>query len=152
MGKQIMKVWVVRALLAFCLIYVFIIQETTASRPIEHYPGTFSIVAYDSTTGELGVAVQSKSLAVGNAVPYAMPGIGAVATQAKSNLSYGPEGISLLKMGLPVEQVVDILTSKDVNREVRQLGIVDAQGKSACYTGSKCADWAGHIVGHHYAV
>ena len=119
MGKQIMKVWVVRALLAFCLIYVFIIQETTASRPIEHSPGTFSIVAYDSTTGELGVAVQSKSLAVGNAVPYAVPGIGAVATQAKSNLSYGPEGISLLKIGLPVEQVVDILTSKDVNREVR---------------------------------
>lgn len=152
MGRQIVKGWLGKGLFAFCFICVFIVQETIASGAIEHHPGTFSIVAYDSTTGELGVAVQSKYFAVGTAVPYAEPGVGAIATQARANPSYGSEGLSLLKMGVPVEQVVEVLTSKDDGRAERQLGIVDTQGRTACYTGEHCFDWAGHVVGHHYAV
>jgi uncharacterized Ntn-hydrolase superfamily protein len=114
--------------------------------------GTFSIVAYDSITGELGVAVQSKFLAVGSVVPYAEAGIGAIASQAWGNTTYGPEGLALLRMGISSEQVVDILTAKDKNRTQRQLGIVDAKGMAASYTGEDCLNWAGHIVGDNYAV
>ncbi|HID92965.1 MAG TPA: DUF1028 domain-containing protein [bacterium (Candidatus Stahlbacteria)] len=114
--------------------------------------GTFSIVAYDSITGELGVAVESKFLAVGAVVPYAEAGVGAIATQAWGNTTYGPDGLALLKMGISPEQVINILTSKDTNRTQRQLGIVDAKGRAAAYTGEDCLYWAGHIVGHHYAV
>ena len=114
--------------------------------------GTFSIVACDSSAGELGVAVHSKSLAVGNAVPYAAPGVGAVATQARSNLGYGPDAIALLEEGIPVAEVVEILTSKDPNRAIRQLGVIDIHGRSACFTGEQCAEWAGHIAAPGLAV
>ncbi len=150
--REISVRWLRKVLLAACLIWVCSGQRTVASEPAGHHSGTFSVVAYDSLTGELGVAVQSKHFAVGTAVPYAESGVGALATQAKANLSYGPEGISLLKMGVPVSKVVEILTSKDYGRDQRQLGIVDAQGRSACYTGVNCSEWAGHIAGHHYAV
>lgn len=152
MTRGIIKAWFGRELLAFCLGCVFVVQDTTPSCLTEDRPGTFSIVAYDSLTGELGVAVQSKYFAVGTAVPYAQAGVGAVATQALCNRSYGPEGLSLLNMGVPVGQVVEILTSKDNGRDQRQLGIIDAQGRTACYTGVNCFEWAGHIAGHHYAV
>jgi len=114
--------------------------------------GTFSIVACDSSAGELGVAVHSRSLAVGSAVPYAVAGVGAVATQARSNLSYGPGAITLLEHGTPVAEVVRILTSKDVGKANRQLGVVDAFGQTACFTGEGCAEWAGHIPGSGFAV
>ena len=114
-------------------------------------PSTFSIVAYDPTAGEWGVAVQSKFLAVGAVVPWAQANVGAIATQAYANPSYGPEGLKLLRSGLSAEEVVQQLTQADEGREHRQLGIVDAQGRAAAFTGRECYDWAGHVVGSGYA-
>ncbi len=112
---------------------------------------TFSITAYDATTAEWGVAVQSKFLAIGALTPWARAGVGAIATQAFINVSYGQDGLSLLERGLSAQEVVDRLTSADPERETRQLGVVDREGRSACFTGSACFDWAGHHLGHGYA-
>jgi uncharacterized Ntn-hydrolase superfamily protein len=113
--------------------------------------GTFSIVAYDRDRAEWGVAVQSKFLSVGSVVPWAQAKVGAIATQAYANVRYGPEGLDLLRQGATAQQVVDKLTAADPQRDQRQLGVVDAQGGSAAYTGSKCMDWAGHRTGPGYA-
>src|SRR5882724_3079977 len=103
---------------------------------------TYSIAACDLEAGQWGVATQSKFLAVGSVVPWAEPHVGAVATQAYANPRYGPDGLALLRDGLSAEEVVARLTSADDNRDHRQLGVVDAQGGSASFTGSKCMDWA----------
>jgi uncharacterized Ntn-hydrolase superfamily protein len=95
--------------------------------------------------------VQSKFLAVGSVVPWAEPGVGAVATQAYANPSYGPNGLALLREGLSASEVVDRLTSEDEGRDERQLGVVDAQGGSASFTGPGCNDWAGGRTGPGYA-
>ena len=113
---------------------------------------TFSIVAFDPEVQEWGVAVQSKFLAVGGVVPFAEAGTGAVASQAWGNTQYGPEGLALLRMGVPVDQVVAILTGKDPQKEYRQLGVIDSQGHSAAWTGNKCNDWAGHLSGENRTV
>lgn len=118
---------------------------------MENIIATFSIVARDPATGELAVAVQSKFLAVGSAVPWAKANVGAVATQAWANVSYGPRGLELLEQGLTAQEVVDRLTAEDEGREHRQLGIVDRHGNAAAYTGEKCMHWAGHRVGDGYA-
>ncbi|MDA8395467.1 MAG: DUF1028 domain-containing protein [Candidatus Dormibacteraeota bacterium] len=102
---------------------------------------TFSICATDGR--DFGVAVASKFLAVGSVVPWAGAGIGALATQAMANTSYGPSGLQLLSEGLPAQQVVERLTAADPDRDHRQLGIVDRDGGSWTYTGSACFDWAG---------
>ncbi|MCK4972510.1 MAG: DUF1028 domain-containing protein [Candidatus Heimdallarchaeota archaeon] len=112
---------------------------------------TFSIVAYDPERKEWGVAVQSKFIAVGSIVPFAKFGVGAIATQAWANTSYGPKGLALLEQGLTAEEVISILTKKDDKREDRQVGIVDSFGNAASFTGSRCFDWAGHIVGENYS-
>src|SRR5918998_376714 len=112
---------------------------------------TFSIVAFDPETASLGVAVQSKFLAVGSVVPWARAGVGAVATQAMANYNYGPRGLDLLAEGNPAEQTVEALTSADDEREHRQVGVVDARGRASTYTGSECFDWAGGVTGEHYA-
>jgi uncharacterized Ntn-hydrolase superfamily protein len=104
---------------------------------------TFSIVARDPETGDLGVAVASKFLAAGSVVSHATALVGAVATQALANYSYGPEGLALLAQGLSAAEVVERLVDADEGRDHRQLGIVDATGHSATYTGSACIDWAG---------
>jgi uncharacterized Ntn-hydrolase superfamily protein len=104
---------------------------------------TFSIVARDPETGDLGIAVASKFLAVGAVVPHARAGIGAVATQSAANVTYGPNGLSLMADGMPADEVVKRLTDGDDGRDHRQLGIVDAQGRSATYSGTGCIDWAG---------
>jgi len=104
---------------------------------------TFSIVALDPATGDLGVAVASKFLAVGSAVPWARAGVGAIATQAYANLRYGPDGLALLAEGVSAADVVERLTGADRARDYRQLGVVDAAGGSASYTGAACTDWAG---------
>ncbi len=114
--------------------------------------GTFSVVGADPTTGEVGVAVASKFLAVGSVVPYAKAGVGAIATQAFGNTTYGPRGLQLLERRLSPEQVVRRLTSADKGRDQRQLGIVDARGRSATYTGKQCIAWAGGIAGKNFAV
>jgi len=111
---------------------------------------TFSIVAVDLETGEIGVAVASKFLAVGAVVPYARAGVGAIATQAWANLSFGPRGLEMLASGLSAEEVVEHLVREDEGRDHRQLGVVDAQGRAAAWTGKQCYPWAGHIVGEGY--
>jgi uncharacterized Ntn-hydrolase superfamily protein len=112
---------------------------------------TFSIVAFDPETDALGVAVQSKFLAVGALVPYARAGVGAVATQALANLNYGPRGLELMSRSMTAEETVEALISADTDCEHRQLGVVDARGRAATFTGSECFEWAGGLVGEHYA-
>src|SRR5437870_4421608 len=111
---------------------------------------TFSIVACDLPTGQWGVAVQSKFLAAGAVVPFARAGIGAIATQANANTSYGPRGLALLAQGLSATGVVRQLVDPDSLRESRQVGIVDAQGQAAAHTGSQCMDWAGQHIGNGF--
>lgn len=112
---------------------------------------TFSIVAYDPETGDLGIAVASKVLGVGCIVPWGEAGRGAIATQSAANTAYGPEGLELLKEK-SAEEVVQLLTNGDDVRAIRQLGIVDAQGRAASFTGDQCNAWAGHLVGKHFTV
>jgi uncharacterized Ntn-hydrolase superfamily protein len=112
---------------------------------------TYSIAACDLEAKQWGVAVQSKFLAVGSVVPWAEPEVGAIATQAYANPSYGPNGLMLLREGLSASEVVERLTSDDEGRDERQLGVVDGQGDAASWTGSSCNDWAGHRTGPGYA-
>lgn len=113
---------------------------------------TFSIVARDPETGDLGVAVASKFLAAGAVVSHARAGVGAIATQALANFTYGPDGLELLQQGLSTQEVVDRLTAEDDGRDHRQLGIVDAEGNAATYTGASCIDWAGGRTAEGVAV
>jgi uncharacterized Ntn-hydrolase superfamily protein len=112
---------------------------------------TYSIAACDLEARQWGVAVQSKFLAVGSVVPWAEPEVGAVATQAYANPSYGPNGLALLHDGLSASEVVERLTAEDENRDERQLGVVDGHGGSASWTGPDCNEWAGHRTGSCYA-
>ena len=112
---------------------------------------TYSIVACDLAAGEWGVAVQSKFLAVGSVVPWAEPEVGAVATQSYANPRYGPDGLELLRGGATAEETIAALTQRDDGREHRQVGVVDAKGNGATFTGSECHDWAGGRTGACYA-
>jgi uncharacterized Ntn-hydrolase superfamily protein len=112
---------------------------------------TYSIAACDLDAGQWGVATQSKFLAVGSVVPWAEPGTGAVATQAYANPRYGPDGLALLRDGASAEETVEALTEADDGRAHRQVGIVDAGGGSASFTGDECFDWAGGQTGPCYA-
>jgi uncharacterized Ntn-hydrolase superfamily protein len=112
---------------------------------------TYSIVGCDLEASQWGVAVQSKFLAVGSVVPWAEPEVGAIATQAYANPSYGPNGLALLRDGLSASEVVERLTGEDEGRDHRQLGVVDANGGSASWTGSECNEWAGGHTGTGYA-
>ena len=112
---------------------------------------TYSIAACDLEAGQWGIATQSKFLAVGSVVPWAEPGVGAVATQAYANPRYGPEGLALLREGASAADTVKALTEADDGREHRQVGIVDANGGSATFTGDKCFDWAGGRTGPCFA-
>jgi homoserine O-acetyltransferase/O-succinyltransferase len=114
--------------------------------------GTFSIVAFDPATGDLGIAVASKVLGVGSIVPWARANVGAIATQSAANTSYGPEGLDLLAAGRDAAETLRILTEADGGRDFRQLGIVDAKGRAVAFTGPECQGWAGHVVGDHYTV
>ena len=111
---------------------------------------TFSIVARDPATGDLGIAVQSKFFAVGSVVPWAKAEIGAIATQAQANTTYGPRGLALLESGLTAQQTLELLLAEDNGRAQRQVGIVDAQGGVATYTGPECNEWAGAYQGINY--
>ncbi|NNJ13088.1 DUF1028 domain-containing protein [Chloroflexales bacterium ZM16-3] len=113
---------------------------------------TFSIVARDLRNGDVGVAVQSKFLAVGAVVPWAQAGAGAVATQALANMRYGPDGLALMAGGRGAEDALADLLAGDMDADHRQVGLVDAEGRAAAYTGSACMHWAGHRVGEGYAV
>jgi uncharacterized Ntn-hydrolase superfamily protein len=123
-------------------------MQTQTTRP---HPSTFSIVALDPANGDLGIAVQSKFLAVGSVVPWARAGVGAVATQAWSNTAYGPEGLRLMGAGWTAPEALNHLLAMDHDTSQRQVLLVDAAGRAAAHTGEKCYHWAGHIVGEGYA-
>jgi uncharacterized Ntn-hydrolase superfamily protein len=112
---------------------------------------TFSIVARDTRAGELGIAVQSKFLAVGAVVPWARAGVGAIATQSWANTSYGPDGLEFLASGLSASETLERLLADDEGREVRQVGIIGVDGPPVTYTGSECFAWAGGKTGADYA-
>ena len=113
---------------------------------------TYSIVARDPETGRFGVAVQSHYLGVGPVVPWLEAGVGAVATQASVNISYGPLGLELLRAGRSADEVVAALIASDAQPQVRQLGVVDATGRAAAHTGSDCIPACGHLVGEGFTV
>jgi uncharacterized Ntn-hydrolase superfamily protein len=112
---------------------------------------TYSIVACDLDASQWGVAVQSKFLAVGSVVPWAEPHVGAIATQSYANPRYGPDGLELLRAGKSPEETIAELTAADGDRDQRQVGVVDGQGRSASFTGTACHDWAGGRTGDCYA-
>jgi uncharacterized Ntn-hydrolase superfamily protein len=112
---------------------------------------TYSICACDLDAGQWGVATQSKFLAVGSVVPWAAPHVGAIATQSYANPRYGPDGLALLRGGLSAGEVVERLTAADEDRAVRQLGVVDGDGRAATFTGDECHAWAGGRTGAGYA-
>jgi uncharacterized Ntn-hydrolase superfamily protein len=113
---------------------------------------TYSIVAIDQQTGEMGVGVQSHFFAVGSAVPWIIPGIGAVATQSLVNKQFGPAGLELLRQGLSPQAVIDQLTGEDEGRNYRQLSVLSVDGSVAAYTGKKCIRQATHLVGEGFSV
>jgi uncharacterized Ntn-hydrolase superfamily protein len=120
-----------------------------APRKLAH---TYSIVAHDPATGEIGVAVQSHWFAVGTLVPWAEAGVGAIATQSLVNVSFGPRGLELLKQGKTATEVVGELIDADENREARQLAVINAEGSVATHTGKKCIPEAGHYLGDNFSV
>lgn len=146
---------IVRLLVAVCVSLPYMV--TIASLSCASTGGrvddiaTFSIVGFDPETGEIGIAVASKFLAVGSVVPWAEADAGAIATQALANTTYGPDGLALLRQGLGAQAVLDSLIAMDEGRDERQAGIVDARGGSATYTGKGCIPWAGGRAGKYYA-
>ncbi|WP_034764397.1 DUF1028 domain-containing protein [Rossellomorea vietnamensis] len=112
---------------------------------------TYSIVGFDPEEKEWGIAVQSKFLGVGSVVPFAKAGVGAVATQSYANTSYGPHALQLMEEGKTAEEALDIITRDDPERPLRQVGLIDACGTSATFTGEGCYDWAGGQTGKHFA-
>jgi uncharacterized Ntn-hydrolase superfamily protein len=114
-------------------------------------PSTFSIVAFDPRNGDLGVAVESRFVAVGALVPWAKASVGAIATQAWANVSYGPDGLKMLESGFSASEALQRLLADDQGREVRQVSVVDASGQVATHTGKECMEWAGHVTGSGYS-
>lgn len=108
---------------------------------------TFSIVAFDPGKKEWGVAVQSKFLAAAAVVSWARANAGAVATQSYANVTYGSRGLDLMEEGISAEEAIQILTKDDESKDLRQVGLVDREGRASAFTGEKCYEWAGHIVG-----
>jgi uncharacterized Ntn-hydrolase superfamily protein len=126
------------------LAVVALLQQPLAAPPdLLKRAHTYSIVAYDSATGDLGVAVQSKFPNVGGIVPWAKAGIGAVATQSLGNTAYGDEGLQLMAMGATAPEAMRIVMRRDARPSQRQVGMVDAHGNAASWTGDSCFDWAG---------
>ncbi|OPY33170.1 MAG: hypothetical protein A4E32_00844 [Methanomassiliicoccales archaeon PtaU1.Bin124] len=125
------------------------------SRP-EPYPGriahTYSIVARDERTGDLGVAVQSHWFSVGTTVAWARAGVGAVATQAMANPAIGPDALALMQQGASSQDALGSVLEKDPGRELRQVGVIDTRGLSSAHTGARCIEAAGHRTGKGYSV
>ena len=153
---------------AFVIVFALSVAPCLAQQPAapttDPWFGTFSIIAVDPATGELGIGVQSRAFGAGAAVPWAKPGVGAIATQASANRQYGPKAIALLEQGLSVEEVVKRITDEDPGRDTRQVAVIDAKGRSAVYTGKRVIDrnsdpkdpvhfggYAGHVSGTNYS-
>ena len=123
-------------------------QTFSESTPVH----TYSIVAFDEETGELGVAVQSHWFSVGFLVPWAKAGVGAVATQSFVKVDYGPEGLNRMKNGQSAEEALNSLLAEDEGEAVRQVAMIDVKGSVAAHTGTKCIYAAGHQIGKNYSV
>ena len=134
----------------------FIVATVSLTSGIVHAkppsPATFSIVAADPEAGEVGVAVASRFFAVGTVVPWARAGVGAVATQANANTSYGPRGLELLERGIQPQEALEAMLRDDDDRDRRQAGVVNADGASATWSGGGCTAWAGGRHGPGYAI
>ncbi len=158
-----MKRFLIAAVLASTTLYAQDAPRITAAGDgPDPWFGTFSIIAFDPATNELGVGVQSRAFGAGAAVPYAKPGVGAVATQASANRQYGPKAIALLEQGLSPSEVVKRITDDDPGRDTRQVAVIDTKGRSAVYTGKRVIDrnsdpkdlvhlggYAGHVSGEN---
>jgi uncharacterized Ntn-hydrolase superfamily protein len=144
-----LKIFSYSSIVFFILVTSISAQTFFGNEPLAH---TFSIVARDPQTGEMGVAVQSHWFSVGSIVAWGEAGVGVVATQSFVNPSFGQRGLELLKTGKTAQEVVEELIASDEGRDVRQLAIVDSKGNSFAYTGAKCISEAGHIVGNNYSV
>lgn len=132
------------------ILHLYLYDHPAASLQSPHsdpFCSTFSLVAYDTTNGDVGVVVQSKFPNVRPVVPWAKAGVGAIATQSFANVSYGPRGLALMENGATAEEALRILLATDSARDIRQVGIVDARGNSASWTGAQCTDRAGGRVG-----
>ena len=139
-------------MLGFTLLPLLVAMPVTTAglaAPLAH---TYSIVARDSVTGELGVAVQSHYFSVGPVVPWAEPGIGAIATQSLVLVDYGPRGLELMRTGMTAQQALDALKAVDSGVDGRQVAMIDAQGIVAAHTGKSCIPAAGMQVGAQYSV
>jgi uncharacterized Ntn-hydrolase superfamily protein len=113
---------------------------------------TWSIIARENATGQIGIAVATRFFAVGARVPHIAPGIGGVATQALVNPYYGIDGVKLLREGKGPREIIETLTAGDNGRESRQLHIMDAEGRIAAHTGRDCVDWCGHLKGENFSI
>jgi uncharacterized Ntn-hydrolase superfamily protein len=131
---------------------VVILAITLPAVAVERPVHTYSIVARDAETGEMGVAVQSHWFSVGSIVTWAEAGVGAIATQSFVDPAYGPRGLELMKSGLTAEEALDALLLVDEGRDVRQVAFVDTSGNIAAHTGAKCIESAGHHIGEGYSV
>lgn len=143
-----------KKILLLVIVSVFFMDELPAQvynkeNPLAH---TYSIVARDPETGEMGVAVQSHWFSVGSIVAWGEAGVGVVATQSFVNPSFGPRGLELMKSGMSAEEALDLLIASDEGREFRQLAVLDVKGNVKAFTGNKCIEGAGHIVGKNYSV
>lgn len=127
-------------------------ESTSRSMELKNNHVTFSIAACDLEKGEWGIAVASKFLAVGSAVPWAKAKVGAVATQAMANLTFGPNGLNLLEQRKSAQETLEELTASDEGRDHRQVGVVDGEGRAATFTGGSCIDWAGGVAGDGFAI
>ena len=136
-------------LFVFMVVDLMFAQKTFYSEPFAH---TYSIVARDLETGEMGVAVQSHWFSVGSIVAWGDAGVGVIATQSFVNVSFGPRGLALLKRGKTAKQVVEALIASDEGRDVRQLAVLSANGSVDAYTGINCIPDAGHYVGENFSV
>lgn len=134
------------------LIALFLTSTPSLLQAAPPSVATFSIVATDPETGEIGIAVQSKIVSVGSIVPFARAGVGAVATQSYANVKYGPFGLYLLEESHTPDTVLSMLTQADPLRDHRQVGIIDSKGNASSFTGNDCTAWAGSVVGKHFAV
>lgn len=157
-----LTVWLPAVIIPATLVVAVMIPSATraggtttpdpAPRPGTPRAHTYSIVARDAETGELGVAVQSHWFSVGPVVPWAAAGVGAVATQSLTDVSYGPLGLELLQAGKSAQQALDALVAADPGEALRQVAIVDAEGRVAAHTGARCIAEAGHATGDGFSV
>lgn len=131
------------------MMLLLLLLSRAAAEPLVN---TFSIVAFDPKTGDLGVAVESKYFGVGTVVPWAKAGVGAVATQALAKVGYGPDGLAVMEQGKEAAATLDELRAKDKKPGLRQVAMIDAKGRVAVHTGDECIPWAGHKTGEYFSV